>query len=76
MAKSYMEKEFLNKEVQIYPGDTNHKYGIVKDINDAGIVFEITKYFRPGQGSVGDSQYEVGKLIFISFSSKLTFKRV
>ena len=64
----YMNDEFLNKEVQIYPGDSYKKKGIVRDINNAGVVFEITMSER--------SNYTVGKLHFISWSANLTFKLV
>lgn len=65
----YMDDEFLGKEVQIYPGDTYSKKGIVRDINNAGVVFEITEADK-------HTQYTVGKLHFISWSANLTFKRV
>lgn len=64
----YMNDEFLNKEVQIYPGDTYKKKGIVRDINNAGVVFEITMS--------ESSQYTVGKLHFISWAANLCFKLV
>lgn len=64
----YMNDEFLNKEVQIYPGDSYKKKGIVRDINNAGVVFEITMSER--------SHYTVGKLYFISWSANLCFKLV
>ena len=64
----YMDDEFLGKEVQIYPRDTNKKKGIVRDINQAGVVFEITMSEA--------SNYTVGKLHFISWSACLTFKLV
>lgn len=64
----YMNDEFLNKEVQIYPGDSYSKWGIVRDINNAGVVFEITKSEA--------YQYTVGKLYFISWAANLCFKLV
>lgn len=64
----FMKHEFLGKEVQIYPGDTNKKKGIVRDINTAGVVFEITM--------TEASNYTVGKLHFISWAANLTFKLV
>jgi hypothetical protein len=64
----YMDDEFLGKEVQIYPGDTNKKKGIVRDINQAGVVFEITMSEA--------RNYTVGKLHFISWAANLSFKLV
>lgn len=64
----FMKEKFLNKEVQIYPGDTYHKYGIVRDINEAGVVFEITR-------STADD-YKPGALVFIAWSGRLIFELV
>lgn len=68
MEFDFMKKTFLNKEVQIYPGDTYDKYGIVKDINQAGVIFEITK----------SSAYNFvpGTIRFISWSYNLHFTLV
>lgn len=68
MEFDFMKKTFLNKEVQIYPGDTHDKFGIVKDINQAGVIFKITKSeaydFKPGT------------LRFIAWSHNLNFTLV
>ncbi len=61
-----MIETYLNKEVQIYPGDTYSKFGVVKDINENGVVFEITRSEA--------QQYRVGDIVFISYSNNLTFK--
>ena len=66
MPTNYMIETYLNKEVQIYPGDTYSKFGIVKDINENGVVFEITRSQA--------HQYSVGDIVFIAFSNNLTFK--
>lgn len=60
-----MREMFQDKVVHIYPSDTKSKNGRVKDINPAGITFLITASNCPS--------YEVGKLHFISFSSRLSF---
>ena len=65
-----MKETYLNKEVQIYPGDTYSKFGIVREINSHGVVFEITR------AEHGASQYRPGDLFFISYSNNLTFKLV
>jgi hypothetical protein len=61
-----MTRNFENKIVQIYPGDTYKKWGRVIDINSEGVTFEITK-------STCDD-YVVGDIYFISYSARLTFK--
>lgn len=65
MASKYMTDTYLGKEVQIYPGDTYSKFGIVRDINDNGVAFEITRSEA--------SRYRVGDIVFISYSNNLTF---
>lgn len=56
---------FLNKEVRIYPGDSSMKFGIVREVTDNGVVFEITKS--------ESSAYKVGSLQFISYNANLSF---
>jgi hypothetical protein len=60
-------KELIGKEVKIYPGDSNKKRGVILDIDDKGVLFQITYY----NGS--DGQYQVGKKYYISFEARLTF---
>lgn len=64
----FMKKKFLDKEVQIYPGDSYSKYGIVRDISEAGVVFEITKS--------NANDYTPGALVFIAWSARLMFELV
>ena len=62
--------QMIGKEVVIYPGDTYLKMGIIKEISDYGVLFEITaapKY---------SDKYVIGTLHFISFSAKLDFREV
>lgn len=53
--------------VQIYPGDSTHKYGIIEDMTDNGILFKITDTGLK-------SGYTVGALHFISYSARLSFE--
>jgi hypothetical protein len=62
-------KDFIGKEVQIYPGDTHSKFGIVTDITDQGVVFKITEARWSER-----SDYKKGDTVFIAFSNKLNFK--
>jgi hypothetical protein len=69
MAPSKMKlQDLINEEVLIYPGDTCHKHGIVREIGNNGILFEITKTSSP-HGS-----YRVGEHHFISYSANLSFR--
>lgn len=58
MTKSIAEF-FLNKEVRIYPGDTISKRGIVKEVDDLGVLIEIT--FDNSANYQQSSGYVVGK---------------
>jgi hypothetical protein len=56
----------VGKEVVIRPESGTYQAGIVKEVLDNGIVFEITR------GVLKDG-YIVGNLHFIAYSSGLTF---
>jgi hypothetical protein len=58
----------IGKEVQIYPGDSDSKFGNIEDITDQGILFKITKS--------KSKNFTVGKLHFIAFSARLSFTEV
>mgnify|MGYP003294253172 CR=1 FL=1 len=60
-------QDLIGKVVQIYPGDTYSKWGRILEINDQGVLFEITKadYNAPS--------YKVGSIRFISYSANLNF---
>lgn len=61
--------EFIDKEVQIYPGDTNAKYGIIEEISDKGFLVRITKV-QEGYAQT----FKVGDIHFFSNSVGFTFK--
>lgn len=63
----YLKDKFLNKEVRIFPNDTYYKYGIVRDISDKGVTFEITR--------TNATILDVGILWFVEWT-KLTFTEV
>jgi hypothetical protein len=58
-------QDLVGKEVQIYPGDTYKKWGIVLEVNDNGMLFRITK----AEG--GAPSYSPGSIRFISYSANL-----
>ena len=63
-------EHLIGKEVQIYPGDSNKKRGIVLEVYPHGVLFEITYY------SSVDGQYVVGKQHYISFAANLSFREI
>lgn len=58
-------QDLVGKEVQIYPGDTYKKWGIVLEVNDNGMLFEITR------AEDGAPSYQKGSIRFISYSANL-----
>lgn len=55
-----MRENFLNKEVNIFPGDTLSKSGVVIDINPQGVTFHITKSHS--------DDYLIGQIYFINLN--------
>lgn len=62
----YNAENYVGRKIQLYPGDTYRKYGIIKMVDDLGWTIEITE-------SRCDS-FEVGQEYFISHSTNLKFK--
>ena len=60
--------DLVGREVQIYPGDTYSKWGRIIEINDNGVLFEITRAHKDCTG------YTPGSYRFIAYSANLTFK--
>lgn len=58
-------QDLVGKKVQIYPGDTYKKWGIVLEVNDNGILFEIT------EAEKGAPSYQEGSIRFIAYSANL-----
>ena len=58
-------QDLVGKEVQIYPGDTYKKWGIVLEVNDHGILFEITRVNK------GETAYKPRSIRFIAYSANL-----
>ena len=59
-----MKEQFLGKEVVVYPGDTNTKFGKVLDINEVGVTFLATN-------TAG--MWKNNTVNFIAFSANLKF---
>lgn len=59
-------EDFIGKEVQLYPGDTYSKFGILEEISDKGFLIKITKS--------NSKEYQAGERLFISHSIGLRFK--
>lgn len=62
-------KQFIGKEVQIYPSDTYSKFGIVESVDEFGVVIKITR-------SEQKKTYPVGKKVYFSHSKPLSLLEV
>lgn len=38
----YNKESYIGKEIQLYPGDTYKKYGIIENVDDLGWTIRIT----------------------------------
>ena len=66
-------KYFLGKEVWIYPGDTISKRGIVKEVDNLGILIEIT--FDNSSNYQDSSGYIVGKTRYMPLDNLVLQER-
>lgn len=63
---------FIGKYVQVYPGDSDSKYGTIVHLDNNGIVVQID-----GNRSRDFTwKNRDGKLMFISYSARLSFVEV
>ena len=67
----YNKDMFVGKEIQLYPGDTHYKYGIIEGVNDLGWIIKITR-----SQNVSNNYFKEGATFFISHSTNFTFKFV
>ena len=56
----------IGQEVQLFPNDTYAKYGIIKAVDDTGVLILISKAHPK-------SRLSVGEIVFYSHSAKLIF---
>ena len=66
MTKVSKAVNWVGKEVKISPSHTHSKQGVIKEINNNGITFLITK-------SDAENTYPLGKLVYISHSIGVRF---
>ena len=64
-----MLKEYIGKEIQLYPADTYKKWGILLDYSPVGILVKITR-------CISHSEYRKGDVAFFAYSARLHFKFV
>lgn len=64
----YNREIYIGKEIQLYPGDTYKKYGIIENVDDLGWIIKIT------DTEDCNSRYKIGDRIFISNSEAFFFR--
>lgn len=64
---NYKSEAYIGKKIQLYPGDTLTKYGIIKNVDDLGWTIEITDVIGT------DSSYHKGDTVFLSHSKPFYF---
>ena len=57
-----MLDEYIGKEIELYPGDSYKKWGILLDYSPVGILVKITR-------SVSHSEYLEGDIAFFAYSA-------
>lgn len=65
----YNKEIYIGKEIQLYPGDSCEKYGVIENVDDLGWTIRIT--------DVQDdysSSYKTGDMVFISHSKAFNFR--
>lgn len=65
----YNKESYIGKEIQLYPGDTYKKYGIIENVDDLGWTIKITD-----SDSAYDNEYKIGCTFFISHSKAFRFR--
>ena len=65
----YNKESYIGKEIQLYPGDTYKKYGIIENVDDLGWTIRITD-MQEGYSS----SYKIGDRVFISHSKPCNFR--
>ena len=61
----YNKEHYVGKAIQLFPGDTYRKFGVIKNVDDLGWIVEITE-------SKCD-HYKAGQEYFISHSYEFKF---
>lgn len=62
----YNKENYIGKEIQLYPGDTYKKWGIIEDVDNLGWTIKIT--------DTENDKYRIGDRIFISHSKMFIFR--
>lgn len=57
--------KLVGKSIQLFPNDTNDKYGKIEEINHSGYFIRITSSQR--------NEYRVNELLFFNHSTPLHF---
>lgn len=66
----YEKEKYVGRKIQLFPGDSVSKWGIIEDVDDLGFTIRITKVARANyiQG------YSECETYFINHGSNIIFK--
>lgn len=65
----YNKEIYIGKEIQLYPGDSYKKCGIIENVDDLGWTIRITD----AQDNYSSS-YKIGDRVFVSHSKPFNFR--
>ena len=66
----YEKENYVGRRIQLFPGDSVSKWGIIEDVDDLGFIIRITKVEKANYRH----SYSEDESYFINHSSKITFK--
>jgi hypothetical protein len=66
----YEKENYVGRKIQLFPGDSVSKWGVIEDVDDLGFTIRITKVGRADYKHA----YDECKVYFINHSSKIVFK--
>ena len=68
----YEKSNYIGKKIQLFPGDTVSKWGVIEDVDDLGFTIRLTKLAKSNY----DCGFEEGATYFFNHSKNITFKFV
>ena len=66
----YEKSNYVGRTVQLYPGDSVSKWGVIENVDDLGFTIRVTKVAKSNY----DCGFDTGATYFINHSKNLIFK--
>lgn len=64
----YNNSEYIGRQIQLYPGDTISKWGVIEGVDDLGFTIKITKV-----NGTRYNDFQEGKTYFLNHAKNITF---